>query len=219
MKNLNYAFISSYIMTKTLFGKKLLLIATITVLITGLTLAATLDDAEAKKPNPKTKPFKGTFSGSFTTIQVGTIVTSTATSSGIYSHLGSSTSAGTFVVDFATFDDPAPGCVDVSPSTSTTTAANGDDVTFDLGKESGIQCFFDSTGAVATVPAFCGTEATNIHTSTVVTDYDITGGDGRFIGADGSGTVSSAINHCGPNGDTFTGTISGDIMYAASDKS
>lgn len=35
-------------MTKTIFGKKLLLIATITVLVTGLTLAATLDDAEAK---------------------------------------------------------------------------------------------------------------------------------------------------------------------------
>ena len=218
MKNLNYAFISSYIMTKTLFGKKLLLIATITVLITGLTLAATLDDAEAKKPNPKTKPFKGTFSGSFTTSVAGAIVTSTATSSGIYSHLGSSTSAGTFVVDLATFGDPAPGCVDVSPSTSTTTAANGDDVTFDLGKESGIQCFFDSTGAVATSLAFCGA-ATNIHTSTVVTDYDITGGDGRFVGAAGSGTVSSAINHCAPNGDTFTGTLSGDIKYAASNKS
>ena len=49
MKNLNYAFISSYIMTKTIFGKKLLMLATITVLVTGLTLAATFDDAEAKE--------------------------------------------------------------------------------------------------------------------------------------------------------------------------
>ena len=203
-------------MTKTMFGKKLLLIATITVLVTGLTLAATLDDAEAKKPNPKTKPFKGTFSGSFTTSKAEAIITSTATSSGNYSHLGSSTSVGTFVVDLATFGVPGPGCVDVLPSASTTTAANGDNVTFDLG--TGIQCFFDSTGAVATGLNFCG-DAANIHTSTVVTDYDITGGDGRFVGADGSGTVSSAINHCPPNGNTFTGTISGDIKYAASNKS
>ena len=36
-------------MTKTIFGKKLLMLATITVLVTGLTLAATFNDAEAKK--------------------------------------------------------------------------------------------------------------------------------------------------------------------------
>ena len=36
-------------MTKTIFGKKLLMLATITVLVTGLTLATTFDDAEAKK--------------------------------------------------------------------------------------------------------------------------------------------------------------------------
>jgi len=35
-------------MTRTIYGKKLLMIATITVLVTGLTLVATLDDAEAK---------------------------------------------------------------------------------------------------------------------------------------------------------------------------
>ncbi len=206
------------IMTKIIDGKRLLVISTMIVLVSGLTMAAALDDAEAKKPNLKTKPFKGKFSGSFTTSVAGTVITSTATSSGIYSHLGSSTSVGTFVVDFATFDGPGPGCVVVSPSASTTTAANGDNVTFDLGTVSGIQCFFDSTGAVATVFAFCGA-TTDIHTSTVVTDYDITGGDGRFVGATGSGTVSSAINHCAPNGDTFTGTLSGDIKYAASNKS
>ena len=51
MKNLNYGFISIYIMTKTIFGKKLLMLATITVLVTGLTLAATFNDAEAKGGN------------------------------------------------------------------------------------------------------------------------------------------------------------------------
>jgi len=36
-------------MTKTIFGKKLLMLATITVLVCGLTLATTFDNAEAKK--------------------------------------------------------------------------------------------------------------------------------------------------------------------------
>ncbi len=36
-------------MIKTIFGKKLLMLATITVLVTGLMLATTFDDAEAKK--------------------------------------------------------------------------------------------------------------------------------------------------------------------------
>ncbi len=36
-------------MTKTINGKKLLMIATMTVLVSGLTIAASLDDAEAKK--------------------------------------------------------------------------------------------------------------------------------------------------------------------------
>jgi len=36
-------------MTNTTFGKKLLLIATITVLVSGLTIATSMNDAEAKK--------------------------------------------------------------------------------------------------------------------------------------------------------------------------
>jgi len=48
MKSLNRIFISSYMMIKTIYGKKLLMIATITVLLTGLMLVVTLDDAEAK---------------------------------------------------------------------------------------------------------------------------------------------------------------------------
>jgi len=188
-------------------------------LVTGMLFAGiAFQDAEAIKPNPITKPLKGKFSGSFTTSVVEFIVTSMATSSGVYSHLGSSTSVGSFVVDLATFGIPDPGCVSVLPSVSTITAANGDDVTFDLGTVPGIQCFFDSTGAAATVLAFCGA-VINIHTSTVFTDYDITGGTGIFDDALGSGTVSSAINHCAPNGDTFTGTLSGDIEYAASNRS
>ena len=40
MKNLNRSFVSSYIMTKTIFGKKLLILTTIAVLVTSLMLFA-----------------------------------------------------------------------------------------------------------------------------------------------------------------------------------
>ena len=188
-------------------------------LVTGMLFAGiVLQDAEAAKPNPKTKPLKGTFSGSFTTSVVGAIVTSTAFSSGIYSHLGSSTSAGTFIVDFSTFGTlTSPNCITVLLSPSTTTAANGDTVDFAL--VSGTQCFFDSGLAPATTLAFCVAGAGNPVTSTVNTVYDITGGTGRFLDADGTGTVSSAVIHCGPSGNTFTGITSGTITYAASNKS
>lgn len=195
-------------------------------LVTGMLFAGiVLQDAEAAKPNPKTKPFKGTSSGTFITdISAFPIVTSTATSSGTFTHLGSSTSSGTFFVDFSTFGTlTSPNCITVLLSPSTTTAANGDIVTFDLGGVFGTQCFFDSGGAPATtlVP-FCGPSAGDPHTSTVSVDYAITGGDGRFAGATGSGTVSSAVNHCDPSaplGNSFTTITSGTITFAASNKS
>lgn len=51
-------------MTKTIFGKKLLMLATITVLVTGLTLATTFDDAEAKKPKKEKTTDVSVFSSS-----------------------------------------------------------------------------------------------------------------------------------------------------------
>ena len=54
-------------MTKTLFGKKLLMLATITVLVTGLTLATTFDDAEAKKAKTGEHKLKCKSNGSFFT--------------------------------------------------------------------------------------------------------------------------------------------------------
>jgi len=184
-------------------------------LVTGLLFAGiAFQDAEAIKPNPKTKPFKGMFSGSFMA-PTGplTMFTSIAMSSGDYSHLGSSTSVGSFVVDFTSF---SAGCIDVLVGSSTTTAADGDTVDFDIGGGSSMQCFFDLGGLPATTLTFCGAPS-DIHTSTVSADYVITDGTGRFDDASGSGTVSSAVNHCA--GNTFTGTISGDIEYAASNKS
>jgi len=196
-------------------------------LVTGLLFAGiAFQDAEAKKLNPITKPFKGTFSGTFMTPDFSDFptVATAATSSGTYTHLGSSTSAGTFFVDFSTFGTLAsPNCITVLASPSTTTAANGDTVTFVLGGVFGTQCFLDSGLLPATsLVSFCGGAVGDPHTSTVFVDYAITSGDGMFFGATGSGTVSSAVNHCDPSvpsGNSFTATTSGTINYAASNKS
>ena len=194
-------------MTKTIFGKKLLLIATITVLVTGLTLAATLDDAEAVKPNPKIKPFKCSSSGTFD----GEALTFSQT--GKCSHMGETTISGTFGLtgDFPVVDDKV--CVGIESEDTELTAGNGDTVKMIV---TGTQCFFDENGvAVDATGDFCGTG--QAHTSTVDGIYVIDGGDGRFIDAEGSGTIFSDANHC--EGDTFESTITGTIKYAASNKS
>ena len=193
-------------MTKTIFGKKLLLIATITVLVTGLTLAATLNDAEAVKPIPnlKEKPFKCSSSGTFD----GEALTFSQT--GKCSHMGETTISGTFGLTGSVLVGSID-CVGIE-STNVLTAANGDTVKMSV---TGTQCFFDENGnAIDATGTFCGTG--QAHTSTVDGTYVIDGGDGRFIGATGSGDIFSNANHCD---DTFDSTISGTIVYAASNKS
>jgi len=197
-------------MTKTIFGKKLLMIATITVLVTGLTLAVTLDDAEAKKPNPKVKPFKCSSSGTFDGI------TGDFSQTGNCSHMGETTTSGTFGLTggFPLVDGFV--CATIESTDTELTGDNGDTVEMSI---TGIQCFFDENGNPVDAGGFCG--AGEAHTSTVVGTYDITGGDGRFTEATGSGTILSNANHCDeePNTDTFESTISGTIEYAASNKS
>ena len=191
-------------MTKTIFGKKLLLIATITVLVTGLTLAATLDDAEAVKPNPKIKPFNCFSSGTFD----GEALTFSQT--GKCSHMGETTISGTFIVT-GLVEVEDIDCVDIVSIDTELIAANGDIVEMSI---TGIQCFFDEDGEAVSAPVlFCS----GAQTSTVDGTYVIDGGDGRFIDAEGSGTIFSDANHC--EGDTFESTITGTIKYAASNKS
>ena len=194
-------------MTKTIFGKKLLLIATITVLVTGLTLAATLNDAEAVKPIPnlKEKPFKCSSSGTFD----GEALTFSQT--GKCSHMGETTISGTFIVTgLVEVEVEGIDCVDIVSIDTELIAANGDIVEMSI---TGIQCFFDEDGEAVSAPVlFCS----GAQTSTVDGTYVIDGGDGRFIGATGSGDIFSNANHCD---DTFDSTISGTIVYAASNKS
>jgi len=176
---------------------------TVIVLVAGVfVMGTTFEDAEAKKPNPKIKPFKCSSSGIFD----GEALTFSQT--GNCSQMGKITVSGTFEVTGA-----VDGCLTIESTDSVLTAANGDTVTLET---EGTQCFFDENGdAVDFTGEFC--ELGHEHTSTVDGTYTITGGDGRFTGATGDGDISSDANHC--NSDTFESTISGTIEYAASNKS
>ena len=184
---------------------------TVAVLVAGVfVMGTTFEDAEAAKPNPKVKPFKCSSSGIFDN-DAGTI---TATGVGNCSHMGKTTSLGTFVVTGGVIVDDVD-CVTVESTNSVLTAANGDTVKMSL--ITGTQCFFNEDGdPIDATPNFCGDSA-NAHTSTVDGTYKITDGDGRFTKADGSGDVFSNANHC--LADTFESTLSGTIEYAASNKS
>jgi len=184
---------------------------TVAVLVAGVfAMGTTFEDAEAAKPNPKIKPFNCSSSGTFSGDD------GTFSQTGNCSHMGKTTTSGTFeVTGFVDVDDV--DCVTIESVDSVLTAANGDTVEMSI---TGTQCFFDENGdAIDATGSFCS--AGDAHTSTVDGTYDITGGDGRFTDATGSGTTHSDANHCNdqPNTDTFESTISGTIEYAASNRS
>ena len=208
MKNLNYAFISSYIMTKTIFGKKLLLIATITVLVTGLMMSASFDDAEAKKAKTGEHKLKCKSVGSFF-----------PPSPDVFSSSEGKCSAGLGHVSTATISSvgtPTGGCL--------TLTSTGMD--FAIGKKgfimltsTGEQCFNDVDG----VPlggswdgTFCA-GATSAYTSEVIGTYKIHGGlvkDTPVVG--GVGDFVSMANHCddeAPYGNSFTTKLKGTIVF------
>jgi len=198
-------------MRTTIFGKKLVLIATITVLVTGLTLAATFDDAEAHDEDGE-KKLKCKSIGSFFTPSPDVFSSSAGKCS---AGLGKVTSAAITVVTAGV----TPGCL-------TLTSLDKD---FSVGKKgfimfttTGEQCFNDVDGdplGIAFDATFCGSSAGSAYTSEVVGTYAISSGlvkDTPVIG--GSGTFVSLADHCAggtaPFGNSFTTELRGSIVFS-----
>jgi len=198
-------------LTKTIFGKKLLLIATITVLVTGLTLAATFDDAEAHDEDGVQElecesigsfydPFPEVFSSSAGKCSAG---------------LGKVTSAAITVVTAGV----TPGCL-------TLTSLDKD---FSVGKNgfimfttTGEQCFNDVDGdplGIAFDGTFCGASVGSAYTSEVIGTYAISSGLVKDTPVDGgAGDFVSLADHCAGNtapfGNSFTTELEGTIIFA-----
>jgi hypothetical protein len=232
MKTLNYGLISIYIMTKTIFGKKLLLIATITVLVTGLMMSATFNDAEAKKepkapkaPSMKELKCKDNV-GSFVSFGIlgpgGSWGPFVSTGESKCKSLGDAAFTSVTRITGAAGISGAPNCIELvaGPGAGSLTPdgygiSKKGFFTYDLGTME--QCFFDASGGIPTTAGFCGL-ATDTHTSTVTGTFIIT--DGLIKGAPvtaGSGMLSSVVDHCAggtaPNGDSVITTLTGTITY------
>ena len=178
-------------------------IFTATILVAGLIAVGFNNDAlAAPQPNPVVKPFDCSSSGTFDGIA------GTFEQVGNCSHMGKTTFSGTFGA-VAPFIDNTSGfdCAVIGSTNSVFEAANGDTITLTV---TGTQCFFDANGDPINAGAlFCS----GAETSTVDGTYTITGGNGKFLDAAGSGTILASANHCT---DAFDSLVSGDIEYAAS---
>ncbi len=210
-------------MTKIIDGKKLLLISTMIVLVTGLTMAAALDDAEAKKVKTGEHKLKCKSIGSW--FNPGT------TGGEVFSSSNAKCSAGlgkvTSSAVTAIVGSPSPGCLTL------TTADPVGKPDYSMGKKgfieytsTGVQCFNN----VAGVPldgiawtwdgSFCGasgTPSTSAYTSEVIGTYAIVDGIVKGVSViGGSGTFVSEADHCDPNasnGNSFTSKLKGTIIF------
>ncbi len=206
-------------MTKTIFGKKLLMIATMTVLVTGLMFAATLDDAEAKKAKTGEHKLKCKSIGSwFNPDLTGDVISSSAgkCSAG----LSKVTSAAITAVTGGTPE----GCLTLA------TADPVDLPDFSMSKKgfiefttTAVQCFNNVDGdplGITWDGSFCGSSgspSTSAYTSEVIGTYDISEGLVKktpVVG--GTGTFVSMANHCddeAPYGNSFTTKLKGTIVF------
>ena len=233
MKQINKRNTIQVSMTKTLFGKKLLLIATITVLVSGLTLSATLNDAEAKKGPPSgvghDLKCKKDNVGSFMS----------------FSLLGPFVSTGESKCKFlghAAFTTVTATTLALGPSSTVndcillTGAGPGGFDGYGISKKGFFtfvtpvleQCFTDKLGTAVPAPGtrgflpFCGGIATNTWFSTVTGPFVITGGlindkkDSTPV-VGGGGMLTSAVDHCAtgtaPGGDSAVTTLNGTIDF------
>ena len=201
-------------MTKTIFGKRLLILATIVVLISGLMMSASFDDAEAKKAKTGEHKLKCKSIGSwFDPDLTGDLVFSSSEGK-CSAGLGKVTSASITEVTGVTTE----GCLMLSSAPGISD--------FSMGKKgfieyttTGTQCLFDETGLPIDLntapPNWC--EDGGAHTSTVTGTYAILGGLVKDTPVDGgSGTFVSMANHCddkAPYGNSFTTKLEGTIVF------
>jgi len=199
-------------MTTTIFGKKLLMIATITVMLSGLMLVTTFDDAEAKKAKTGEHKLKCKSIGSFFP----------PTAAGVFSSSEGKCSAGLSKVSSAAVSGVDPGADDGC----VTLFSLGDD--FLVGKKgfvmlttTGEQCFKNEAGDYLTADptSFCATgDSTSAFTSEVIGTYEISSGlvkDTLVVG--GLGDFVSLADHCAsgtaPYGNSFTTKLEGTIVF------
>ncbi len=198
-------------MTTTIFRKKLLMIATITVMLSGLMLVTTLDDAEAKKAKTGEHKLKCKSNGSFfPPSPAGVFSSSEGKCSAGLSHVSSAAVSGAV--------PSTPGCL--------TLTSIGDDFLvskkgFVMLTSTGEQCFNDVDGVPLGATwdfTFCGPTPGSAYTSEVIGTYAISGGlvkDTPVIG--GSGDFVSLADHCAsgtaPYGNSFTTKLEGTIVF------
>jgi len=187
-----------------IFGKKLLMIATISVIATSLMMIGTLNDAQAKTNNLKCNNVVSSFTPPpATTPFLFTSGVGTCTSFGLV------TTAGVLTV--TAVGVPTMDCVTLTSHVdSYILAKSGDFITFSSVLT---QCFTDSFGApVSWAAPFCATP-TDIASSTVIGTIVVTGGiDNGLTITGGAGTITSTVNHCDPTapfGNSSVGSISG----------
>jgi hypothetical protein len=218
-------------MTNTTLGKKLLLIATITVLVSGITIATSMNDAVAD-PNHKDKKGKKPLTGPHDLKckkSIGSFFDPAVSKGSATGDLLISSSEGkckftghtafssiTTVTGF----DIGTGCVTLETPVDVDSygiGKKGDFFTFTMTLE---QCFFDEDG-LPTLSAlselYCDA-STDAFTSTVTGTYLITGGLVKnTIPSGGSGTVTSSVDHCAqgtaPYGNSVVTTMTGDIVF------
>ena len=204
-------------MMKKIFEKNLLVLSAIAVAVTGLSVVATLDDAEAKGKT-------GIFQFKCTESE-GSFFDPGATGGLFFSSAGHANCTGlgpTNGASVTTVTTIGTNCINLATTVDAYVLSKKGFITFSVILE---QCFFDSTGAVGSVGAqFCGVTATNTFTSTVTGTYTITGGviTGNPV-TGGTGTVSSAVDHCtagvAPFANSVKTTLTGTIVYGAIVKS
>jgi len=201
-------------MTKTINGKKLLMIATMTVLVSGLTIAASLDDAEAKKAKTGEHKLKCKSIGSWYNPDLLDDLVYSSSEGKCSAGLSKVTSASISMILDVTDD----GCLDlVSVFDDFSIGKKG----YIMFKTTGSQCLYDVDGLSLVVGdtwdgSFCG-GASSAYTSEVIGTYVISKGlvkDALVIG--GSGDFVSEANHCdddAPYRNSFTTKLEGTIVF------